>query len=363
MTRLMMGRIDDGPWPGAADTSGMTSRLMLAYARHEGGDEAVDAVLEAAGVAEHAELLLDERTWFPFAVKVRLFEALAEVLGDPLATRHAGEAALQLNVATGLKVALRALGSPRLVYQQIVRANGKFSTRHEMQTLELGRESARISFRDVHGDAVHPLDCDYNIGLLSCVPAIFGQRPARVAHSTCAAEGADACVYDIAWDRQALPLRSSLAAGAVATAAVGGSLALAPALLPGAMLLAAGAGGAAMGRAIATLRARSRTLQVTLDERSAVAEHLMGSLQDLAGELRVEELLDKIIGNARAAAAGKHFALLLEDGDRLRCRGASGLSADSIAALEAWATRAGVRLETPVVVEDVAAEDDLAALG
>src|SRR5690349_14402961 len=159
----MMGRIDDGPWPGAADTSGMTSRLMLAYARSQGGEEAVAAVLEAAGVAEHAELLLDERSWFPFAVKIRLFEALAEVLGDPHATRHAGEAALGLNVATGLKVALRALGSPRLVYQQVVRANGKFSTRHEMVNLELGRESARITFRDVQDAPVHPLDCEYNI--------------------------------------------------------------------------------------------------------------------------------------------------------------------------------------------------------
>src|SRR3954452_4866749 len=104
MTRAMMGRIDDGPWPGAADTSGMTSRLMLAYARREGGEEAVDGVLEAAGVAEHDELLLDERTCSPSAIKIRLWEALGEALGDPPAPRHAGEAALELNVATGLKV-------------------------------------------------------------------------------------------------------------------------------------------------------------------------------------------------------------------------------------------------------------------
>ena len=360
-----MGRIDDGPWPGASDTSGMTSRLMLAYARREGGDEAVDAVLEAAGVAEHAEGLLDERTWFPFAVKIRLFEALAEVLGDPHATRHAGEAALDLDIATALKVALRALGSPRLVYQQVVRANGKFSTRHEMQTLELGRESARISFRDVHGDPVHPLDCEYNIGLLSCVPAIFGQRPARVTHSACgAAAGGDTCVYDIAWDRQAMPLRHSLAAGAAATAAIGGALAVSPALLPAGMLVAAGAAGAVVARAIATLRVRSRGLQVELDERSAVAQQLMGSLQDLAGELRVEEVLDKIVGNARTALDGRHIALLQRDEDgRLRCRAATGISASSIASLEGWARRDVAALAQPAVVEDVASSPELAPLG
>jgi diguanylate cyclase (GGDEF)-like protein len=359
----MMGRIDDGPWPGVADTSGLTSRLMLAYAEREGGPDAVCAVLEAAGVAEHADLLLDERSWFPFAVKVRLFEALAEVLEDPAATRHAGAAALELNVATGLKVALRALGSPRLVYQQIIRANGKFSARHAMETLELGRESARIAFSDLGGEPVHPLDCQYNIGLLSCVPAIFGRPPARVTHTTCAARGADACVYDVAWDRQALPLRSALGAGAVAAASVGGALVLAPALLPEALVVAAGAGFLASGRAIATLTARTRHLEVELDEREAIAGQLMGSLQDLAGELRVEELLDKIIDTARAAVAGKHFALLLEDGGRLRCRGATGLSNDSIAALEGWADDVARDLAAPAVVDDVSVDPRLAPLG
>src|SRR5689334_16275381 len=180
-----------------------------------------------------------------------------------------------------------------------------------MQTLELGRESARISFRDVAGEPVHPLDCEYNIGLLSCVPAIFGQRPARITHSTCATEGAEACVYDIAWDRQALPLRRSLGAGAAAAASIGGALAVDPALLPVGMLGAAGAGAFAVAKAIAILRVRAKAMQVELDERSAVAEQLMRSLHDLAGELRVEELLDKVIDNARAAMAGRHFALLL----------------------------------------------------
>src|SRR3954465_7014120 len=49
----------DDPWAGAPDTSGMPSRLMLAYAERRGGDAMVSAVLEAAGVADHAATLLD----------------------------------------------------------------------------------------------------------------------------------------------------------------------------------------------------------------------------------------------------------------------------------------------------------------
>src|SRR5436305_8681552 len=90
----------------ARETNGMTSRLMLAYAERIGGREAVEAVLDRAGLAPYEAELRDENTWFSFATKVALFEALAEVLDDPLATRRAGEVGLELNVADGLKLAL-----------------------------------------------------------------------------------------------------------------------------------------------------------------------------------------------------------------------------------------------------------------
>src|SRR4051812_29743369 len=147
---------------------------MLAYAERVGGPEAVGALLRRAGLAEHEAELRDENTWFSFDTKVRLFEALAEVLGDPAATRKAGATSLELNVADGLKLALRALGSPRIVYQQIVRANAKFTTRHAMELVDLGRRHARIRFTDLTDGEIHRLDCAYNVGLLSCVPALFG---------------------------------------------------------------------------------------------------------------------------------------------------------------------------------------------
>src|SRR4051812_7661282 len=198
----MTGDVADVTTPlnEARETNGITSRLMLAYAEREGGREAVEAVLRHAGLDGREAELRDENTWFSFDAKVRLFEALAAVLGDPAATRRAGALSLELNVADGLKLALRALGSPRLVYQQIVRANAKFTTRHAMELVELGGHHARISFRDLTGGDVHRLDCAYNVGLLSCVPALFGRAPARVTHPVCAVDGAEKCLYDITWD-------------------------------------------------------------------------------------------------------------------------------------------------------------------
>src|SRR3954454_23585531 len=219
------------PLSEARETNGITSRLMLAYAERQGGREAVEAVLRHAALEGREAELRDENTWFSFDAKVRLFDALAAVPGAPAATRKAGALSLELNVADGLKLALRALGSPRLVYQQIVRANAKFTTRHAMELVELGHHHARISFRDLTGGDVHRLDCAYNVGLLSCVPALFGRAPARVTHPVCAVDGAEKCLYDITWAPPGgVSLRAGVAHGAAAGAAVLGAAVAAPAL-------------------------------------------------------------------------------------------------------------------------------------
>jgi hypothetical protein len=91
------------------ETNAITSRLALLYAERVGGPDAVDEVLARCG---------HERP------------------------------ALDLNIGRGLKLALRALGSPRLVYQNIVRANAKFSGSHTMELLDFGARHALSATRD-----------------------------------------------------------------------------------------------------------------------------------------------------------------------------------------------------------------------
>jgi diguanylate cyclase (GGDEF)-like protein/putative nucleotidyltransferase with HDIG domain len=342
------------------ETSGMTSRIMLAYAEREGGRELVDELLRRTGLTDRETELRDENAWFSYATKIRLFEALADLLDDPDATHSAGALALELNVADSLKVALRALGSPRLVYQNVVRANAKFSARHRMRMLDIGPDRARVEFSDVTDGEVHPLDCRYTAGLLTCVPSLFGLRPARVSHPTCAARGAEVCVYDVSWDRATVTPRAIIGAGVLTAAAVTGSALAAPALLP-----AAGAFGlalAAAGGTRAAFRARDRVrlLEAEAQEQASAADRLNASLRDVVSELRLEEVLDKIVSNAYAAVAGKEFALLIAEGDMLRCASTSGIPAESIAAIEAWA--ATQRLDAPVLVEDVADHEELTPL-
>jgi diguanylate cyclase (GGDEF)-like protein len=346
----------------ARETNGMTSRLMLAYAEREGGRDAVEAVLRHAGLEEREEELRDENAWFSLDTKLRLFEALTEVLDDPDATYKAGAQVLELNVGEGLKAAVRALGSPRLVYQQVVRANAKFSSRHGMEILESDPTRARVSFHDLTGGDIHPLDCQYTLGLLSCVPAIFGRRPARITHPVCAARGAETCIYEVRWEPAAGSPRSHVAAGAVAAAAITASALAAHQLLPEAFGLSAVLAGLVGWRTARASRAEVRRLEAEAVDQAAAAERLRGSLEDLVAELRLEELLDKVVNNAGGAVAGKQFALLVREDGALQCRGSTTVPADAVALLERWAQEA-VGAGEPVLVEDVAVVPALRALG
>jgi diguanylate cyclase (GGDEF)-like protein len=354
--------VDAIPVLEARETSGITSNLVLTYADRHGGPSAAAEILRRSGLEDREAELRDDGSWFSFAAKIRLFEAAAEVLDDPHVMRRVGESALDLSVGEGLKAALRALGTPGLVYRNVVRANAKFNTVQGMELVEVGRDHARVRFVDLAGVGFHQLDCDYTAGLLACVPVLFGQPMGRISHPVCGVTGADACVYDISWSRHFSPLRTLLGTGAVSILAVGGAALLTPALVPAGLGVAAVAGGVSVWRMHRATRLRWDQLEREAREHLELGERLTASLQDLAGELRLEELLEKITRNAQSAVGGKEYALLVSEDGRHRCLGSSGLPSATLAALERWLASPGGRLAEPTVVDDVGIVEELAPI-
>lgn len=344
------------------ETNGITSRLVLLYVDQAGGQDAVQAVLDRCGMSDRRDDLLDENHWFSYDEKIALFEAASEVLGDPNVMLSAAGHALALNVGGGLKVALRALGSPRLVYQNIVRANAKFSGSHSMELLDVGSRHAVISYADLTpARRYHELDCQYNRGMLARVPELFGLGPAHVEHRICGCRGGPACVYGLRWESGADEVRFALAAGLVGAGALAGTAVFDPALLPVGAAVAGAAAVAAWTRATHRARAVRHQLESEAQEQSEVADRLIASLQDLVSELRLDEVLAKITENAQAAVVGKEFALMVDDGDGPRCQSYTSLPLSAVSVLEAWAP--GVEGgEHPVTVDDVHAVPGLARL-
>jgi diguanylate cyclase (GGDEF)-like protein/putative nucleotidyltransferase with HDIG domain len=331
------------------ETGGMTTRLVLDYVEREAGRDAVEAVLRAAGKTGCEEQLRDENHWSSFHTKIALLDAAGEVLDDPHAAKHVGEAGMDFNVAPALVISLRALGSLGLLYKNIARTCSKFTTTHRMEALEVGSHHARIAYTDVSGTGYHRTDCELNMGFLACAPKLFGLPLARISHTTCARDGGDTCVYEIRWQPGASRWRSAFGSTFVTALSLGGALAVDPALL--------GAAGAATAygsaRELAFRRRRWKTLEKRADQQADVAERLAASLQDLVSELRLDEVLEKVTTHAKSAVRGKEFVLLVDDGEGMRFRGGSILPAASIEALEAWADSVARGGESATVIDDV----------
>jgi diguanylate cyclase (GGDEF)-like protein/putative nucleotidyltransferase with HDIG domain len=352
----------EDPTPERRETAGVTSRLILSYVERERGREGVDRLLRLAGLEAEEELLRDENHWFSWEKKIALLEAATEVLGDPHAGQAIGAAGLDFNLAQGVKLSLRALGTPRLIYKNIVRASSKFTQTHRMESLEVGAHHARIRYFDVSGRGYHPGDCDLNIGYLSSAPVLFGLPPARISHPVCARDGGDACVYDIRWEDGASRLRKAIIAAGAAAASLGGALAFAPALTPEAGGLAAALLALAGVREWRFRERRYKLLEQRAAHTADGAQRLEGSLRDLVSALRLDEVLEKITRNAQAAVGGKEFALLVDDGVQVACRSSSGLPARTTAALEEWAAAHIDELDGATLLDDLSHAGDLAVL-
>ncbi|MFL5886432.1 MAG: HD domain-containing phosphohydrolase [Thermoleophilaceae bacterium] len=344
------------------ETGGVTTRLVLSYVEREGGRPALDELLRITGLEAEEARLRDENQWFSYQKKIRLLDAAAEVLDDPLAARHIGEAGLDFDVGGGLKLSLRALGSLRLLYKNIVRTCSKFTLTHKMEAVEIGKHHARINYVDVSGTGYDFADCQLNLGLLSCAPGIFGLPLARVNHPICARDGGDTCVYELRWQTGASRVRTALTAALLATAEVSSALVLAPKALPEALGLAVAGGVWAASRELRFRRNRLKLLERRAVQQAHATERLTWSLQDLVSDLRLDEVLSKITRNGKATAGGKEFVLLVGDGEAARCQSSTTIPDEHIAALEQWAANRWYYSLQPHVIDDLTQVPELAAL-
>ncbi len=324
------------------ETSGVTSALLLAYLDREGGADAVAEVLSRCGLSGCEAELRDENCWFSWQTKIELFEATADVLDDPDFLVEMATLALDVKVGGGLKVALRTLGSPQLVYRSIVRANARFNGSHAMELISVGRGQTRTRFVDISGERrFHHLDCEYSAAMLSIVPELFGLPRAQLTHVAC-----------VGGRSRLVRVRAALARARVGRPAGGGDEPRRRSRVDDERAAApgrpAGGGGAHVVGAGAVFRGEIgrrqhswRQLQREAEDNADVAQRLFASLQDLVSDLQLEEVLGKVTRNAQAAVGGREFALLVREGEGFVCQSTSGLPPVSIAALEAWANCSG----------------------
>jgi len=344
--------------------SGLTSRLILSYVEREGGGHAVEQMLARSGLGPQEARLRDENAWFDFDTKMTLWAAAEEVLGDPRVAEHAGEAILDFSLGDGLKRAIQALGTPDMLFRNVVRANSKFNWAHRLDLVQSSPGRVRLRYVDLSGVGYHRYDCEYTAGLLRTVPQLFGLPPAQVHHPRCGARGAQACEFDVTWVSRPLAQRTAVGAlvGAVAGLTVAGAVAV-PVLLPAAAATAL-AGGAALALRRASLAShRMRALEREVHQQKEASTRMASSLGDLSAELRLDEVLEKVMAHARLAVGGTELVLLLRDRQAMDLDRHTGVPAETLAALERWASdQADALRAAPVVVDDTASAPGLESL-
>jgi diguanylate cyclase (GGDEF)-like protein len=357
-----LGEAAPGTRWDAHEISGITARLILAYVERERGRTAVDRLLLACRLHDAEARLRDETQWRDFGTHMRMFEAAARVLDDPQLPRKVGAAAIELEVAGGLKRALRGLGGTRIVYAQLARIARKFISTHRWELLELGDARVRYSYRDVAGVGSHLADCQYNIGLLSCIPTLFGGLPAQVRHPECALHGAPACVYDVRWSPEDGVHRLAVRVAGASTATLVATAVVRPHQVPHAAGAALAAGLLVGRRAVRARRQKRASLEAEVRDHKEAADRLIASIHDLSSDLRLEDVLDKIVRHAQAAAVGKEFVLLVRAGAGVDVLTSSHVPRRSLGVIVRWADGAPEILETPLTLPDLRSVPALAPL-
>src|SRR5579875_2082964 len=199
--------------------------------------------------------------------------------------------ALDAGVGAGVKVALRALGSPRLVYRSIVRANARFNRSHAIELVSLSRSQARLRFLDLtDARRFHPLDCRYSAEMLRIVPLLFGLPRAQLRHVSCAGEGAELCEYEVHWREQSALGRRAAATTGFSLAALTGAITLLPAVVPEVIGAGVAAGGVIALAELRRQRQTTQALQREVEDHAALTDRLFDGLHDLVSDLRLEEV-------------------------------------------------------------------------
>ena len=177
--------------------------MLLRQVRTALGSAGVEEVVRRAGVPYSSEWLEDISNWIWYEQGIAVFEAGAELTGDPRIGLKAGEQAVRQHTGTQVATLLRSLGSPEAVLQQVALVATKYSTITEMFPLEVGAGHASVVAVSRPGFAPNRLLCDFRIGLLSQPTALFGLPAAHVEETRCRLRGDERCCYEVTWDASA----------------------------------------------------------------------------------------------------------------------------------------------------------------
>jgi diguanylate cyclase (GGDEF)-like protein len=185
-----------------AHISGGSIAAIVRWVRGVLGPAGVERLLEHAGETRPLHEVEDVERWSSYRQATALYEAAVSVTGRSDAARRIGEEMLAQHRGTPVMELLRSLGSPEALLESIAQSGAKFSTVFAMTAHDVAAGRATVVGTTPPGVPRHRLLCDFTVGILSMIPAVFDVAPATVTHGACQARGGEACVYTLTWDTE-----------------------------------------------------------------------------------------------------------------------------------------------------------------
>lgn len=246
------------------------------------GQDGLDAILEQHGRAESQ--LRAKDGWVGNGFVEALCDDLVEATGDPQFIGRACQRVFTGDYLGVLKPVLRAFGTPRHTFQQMVSSLPRFNKTSSMRLLDERPNGVTVEF--IARLETSPLMCMGRVGQFVAVPHLFDQPSAEVHHPECIHEGDARCLYEVTW--QPVERTWSWLAGPILAGAAMALVALAAPLSPVGTALCV-----SLALALGAAVGRSRRLRSALDARSEEILDHDNALQRSAivNERRYAELL------------------------------------------------------------------------
>jgi signal transduction histidine kinase len=173
--------------------------------------DAMAAIFRKANVAPSA--LADKSAWVSLETLESFVRETQTAVDDPTFLSRASRLSFTEKYLGPLRTVLRAIGSPRAVYEQTPGIISRFNKVGGFQLESVRRGEVVLVYRPLPGARLEtePLVCRGRSENLAAVPTVFDLAPATIEHDRCLHRGDDACVYRIHYTEPSSRWRSRLA--------------------------------------------------------------------------------------------------------------------------------------------------------
>ncbi|MCX7030880.1 MAG: hypothetical protein NTU62_12295, partial [Spirochaetes bacterium] len=182
----------------------LNSRAIIEYIRRHYPERLPDLMSDLpppfSTMSRPDDFLSDENNWIPSSLVVTLFEKAKGITQNPKTPFDIGFDSIVHNEFSYVsKLFLNLFLSPRRILRRMNHLNAKLNSTKTIHLIEdaPGRAMLRWDWRP-GVQASHDV-CDYNRGIYSAVPTLWGYAPAKVEENPCTFRGGDHCEIWISW--------------------------------------------------------------------------------------------------------------------------------------------------------------------